>query len=535
MNKTTLRNKLSEDRLPRKKIEQMLREITLLEKEAEEQARIARDSDPFWFYKPSTGELSEEARKFLEKHLKPEDVPQRLGGQLDVHLSLATTIGASGGNQAGKTLLGAIEAFIKTTGQVPYSLRGLYPEEKIPKKFPQFVRVVGEDYINGVLRNLIPTYRKWVPRDYLLFGNWEKSFSAEQSTLSIGHKGELMGTIEFMSNKQDLGSFQGPARHKMIYDEEPREDIRKENLLRFTTASRMDELFCMTPTKGMTWVYRDLFSRWQNGDPSVEWFKLPSVGNKMANLNILEDLIKGLEYNEMKMRLLGEFISISGLIYGRLFDKKIHVIEPFNLDPTEWVVFRGIDPHTAKPSVCVEVAVNAEGQYVVCGAYKKADDTQDFKDALAARARERKYRLGWSRCDKSANTTNKLLQNQNIYRLLSEGENAIPALFLSEKFTGSIHAGVEEIKRLLKVNPISGKPSLMIFNLPELKGLVNDFLSLERDAYENEDERGIKDRIAEGRHDEHAALRYIFQGMPYWFPPETELSPVEPVSDVTGY
>lgn len=525
----------NDDRMSKAELEKTLAEIEVLEKQLLEQEAIAKDADPYWHYLPSSGDVSKEAREFLSQYLKSEDIPQKLAGQIDVHQSLAPVIGASGGNQSGKTTVGAIEAFIKTTGELPMALEGKYPVQKLPKKFPQHVRVIGEDYVNGILLNLIPTYRKWVPREFLFGGTWEKSFSSEQSLLKIGRKGQLTGTIEFMSNKQDVGSFQGPARHKMIYDEEPRRDIRQENLLRFTTADSLDELYCMTPTKGMSWVYDELYQKFIDGDTDhVNWFQLPSVGNLKANLKVLAEILKDIpDYDTRKMRLLGEFISLAGLIYGKLFDRRIHVVAPFELD-ADWVVFRGLDPHTAKPSVCTEVAVNREGQYVICGVYKKAVDTEELKRDLAARARERKYRLGWTRCDKSANTTNKLLQNLNIFRLLQRGDNAIPALFESDKFTGSIHAGVDVIKTLLKVGP-SQKPGLMIFDLPETRELQASFQSLEREQYPNEDERGLKDKIAEGKHDAHAALRYVFQGTPRWYPPADIVPELEPASELTGY
>lgn len=525
----------NDDHLSAADIEKALAEIDSLEKQLLEQAEMVKNADPFWEYEPSTGEITPEAREFLSKYLKEEDIPPRLKGQLDVHLSTKSIVGASGGNQSGKTTTGCIEAIIKTTGQLPRSLENVYPKEKLPTRFPQHVRVVGEDYVNGILLNLIPTYRKWVPRDFLMHGTWEKSFSSEQSVLTLGRHGELMGTIEFMSNKQDVGSFQGPPRHKMIYDEEPRRDIRQENLLRFTTADRLDELYCMTPTKGMTWVYQELFQLAQSGDPGVDWFQLPSVGNKKANLKVLTEIMNNItDYQTRKMRLLGEFISLSGLIYGKLFQRDVHVIPAFQIT-SEWLIFRGLDPHTAKPSVCVEVAVNREQQYVVVGAYQEAVDTEELKAELARRAREKKYRLAWTRCDKSANTTNKLLQDQNIFKLLQRGNNAIPALFTSEKYTGSIKAGVEVMKDLLKINPLTEKPSLMFFDIPELQKLIASFQSLERESFVNEDEKGQKDAIKEGPHDHHAALRYVFQGMPRWMPPAVEAPELEPVSEMTGY
>src|SRR5574343_417509 len=226
------------------------------------------------------------------------------------------------------------------------------------------------------------------------------------------------------------------------------------------------------------------------------------------------------------MRLLGEFISLSRLIYGSLFSPKIHVIEPFKVDREKYVVYRGLDPHLAKPSVCVELAVDRLGNKFVIGTYSRAGDTQEIKDDLAKRVKDNKYRVARTICDKSATAEIEILK-RNVYRELGTGKNAVPALTLSEKFTGSIHAGVDRIKQDLKINPITKKPSLFIFNTPENKNLIMAFKTLERETFANEDKKGLKDRIAEGKHDAHAALRYIYQTHINWLPEEEEVPQYE--------
>ena len=45
----------------------------------------------------------------------------------------------------------------------------------------------------------------------------------------------------------------------------------------------------------------------------------------------------------------------------------------------------------------------------------------------------------------------------------------------------------------------------------------------------------MKDKIAEGRHDEHAAFRYIYQGRPQWYPVHEYVPEPEYVNESTGY
>ena len=48
-----------------------------------------------------------------------------------------------------------------------------------------------------------------------------------------------LGFIEFMSNQQDVASFQGPPRDRINFDEQPRYEVFRENLARFATAAKV--------------------------------------------------------------------------------------------------------------------------------------------------------------------------------------------------------------------------------------------------------------------------------------------------------
>jgi hypothetical protein len=172
------------------------------------------------------------------------------------------------------------------------------------------------------------------------------------------------------------------------------------------------------------------------------------------------------------------------------------------------------------------MAVDREGNKYVIGAYLKDADTQELKKDLADRARS--YRLGWSIFDKSSDSTIRVFGDRNIYLEMTRGENAVPGAFKSDKYTGSINAGVDEIKKDLKVDE-KGRPRLYFFNTPEVKPLIQAMMSIERDTYANEDSKGKKDRIKEGKWDLHACLRYIYQRTVRWLPPQEKM--VEPIEE----
>ena len=101
----------------------------------------------------------------------------------------------------------------------------------------------------------------------------------------------MLATIEFRTNEQDVDSFQGPPLGFVGYDEEPKEAIHKENLLRFVTSDRLKFMFAFTPTHGLSWA-TDLFDEDETEDGNtVSLHKLVSVCNPKANLKVLDTIL----------------------------------------------------------------------------------------------------------------------------------------------------------------------------------------------------------------------------------------------------
>jgi len=533
-------NKMSDAEL-QKALSEIDDVVTSLSKDLEE----AKKADPFWFYQPSTGEIGPTGRGILAKYLKPEDIPEHLDGQIHVHASRANVKLVSGGNQSGKTTTCSIEGFIKGCRVVPPSLENVFPKELIPTRKFNRIRVICEDYEHGLLNHNLPVYKNWVPREWLIDGKWEKSYKDKQDTLTLVHPEEkqICGVVEFMTNRADVQTFQGPPIDKVIYDEEPRKDIHEENLLRFVTADRLDMVFGMTPTNGLTWVYEDIFEseRTKDGKKSIECFQLPSLGNAKANLEILSEILDRIHvYDHLKMRLLGAWISLSGLVYGALFRKRLHVIDPSRLvekggyiecncphvrempgvDPyrsehapgcpfLSWITFSALDPHTVTATAMAFLAMDRAGNFVVDHCDQQDWTTAKIKEAWHQKAKYR--RMAWSRIDPASDSDLKTLDNRNIFKELITGKDRIPRLLKADKGPGSIKTGIDVIKTMLEINPLTGRPRLLIADRPENEPLMTSFRTLQKDTYANEDKKGPKDAIAEGKHHHHAVVRYIFQ------------------------
>jgi hypothetical protein len=125
-------------------------------------------------------------------------------------------------------------------------------------------------------------------------------------------------------------------------------------------------------------------------------------------------------------------------------------------------------------------------------------------------------RIDWSVFDPSNDSSLTVFKGVNIFKLCTTGAFRIPRAFKGDKYQGSIAAGVDTIKQRLKINERTKKPKFFIFNRPENQELRRSFETLQRESTLNEEIKGRPDKIAEGVHDHHAAMRYILQNRLKW-------------------
>lgn len=514
----------------------------------------AKEADPFYFFEPNTGVLSDKQKAFLREQLsrfpefKEEDIPDRVDGQDEAIICTSPEVGVAGGNGSSKSTTIAVRIYIQMTGELPFSLQDIFPKELLPKKFPQRWRLTGVS--DSQLEDTVyPAFKTWVPRRFLKKNSWSDSFSAKNSTLYLYNNGKEIASLQFKTNRQDVSTFQGPDLDGNGYDEETRTDIYDENMQRLRAAERINIIHGFTPTGGMTWLADHFADVGPENNDKISLFKLCTVTNKAVNLDNIRKICERIDsYNELRMRLLGEFISLSGLVYGRVFDRNIHVIPPFfdNLPPEEkrdYLCVSGWDSHGVSPTAGVFILVDREGICYVDRCYYKQSDTEEIKADFHRIVKECGYRMGWSRIDQSTDSNIIAFSGRNIFKELSRGKNAIPAMDKSEKARGSIRTGVDIIKKRLRAAAIvkgfrEGKMEekpLYIIDRPENKLLIKSFSTLERDTYADEDKKGEKDDIREGKHHLHAALRYANQRRINWVAPYIEVPEYKPDNENVNY
>lgn len=261
-----------------------------------------------------------------------------------------------GGNRSGKTTGGMVDTILQAVDRefVPEHLRGFKRWEP-----PFKCRIMTPDF-GDTHEVVLEKIREWCPRGALKGGSFDRAFDKQKKVLWFKNGSRF----HFNSNVQDREQLGGSDLHRVLYDEEPRQDLRTESLTRLIDHDG-EEIFCMTPLEGMSWLYDEIYEPWEHalsltddlGELELELGMRVLVVDMDDNPHLNEDgkrrALAAYPEHEREARKTGRFVSFSGLIYPS-FSARDHVLptqvalpasERFVATvPPGVEVFVGIDP-----------------------------------------------------------------------------------------------------------------------------------------------------------------------------------------------
>ena len=197
-----------------------------------------------------------------------------------------------GGNRSGKSLGSTIEAIWWLTHTHPY--------RKTPEG-PVRGRVVAVDFLNGVDKIILPLYKQWLPKKYLIDGSWEASYSRERHVLTLNNG----SFVEFMSQDQDLDKFAGSSRHFIHFDEECPKSVFLECLARLVDTNG-DWWMSQTPVAGMEWIFDDIYIPAKEGTKDIGIVEASMEDNPSLTKEAIDRYMSQLSEEEQLIRKHGQ-------------------------------------------------------------------------------------------------------------------------------------------------------------------------------------------------------------------------------------
>ncbi|MBQ7323976.1 MAG: terminase family protein [Clostridia bacterium] len=369
-----------------------------------------------------------------------------------------------GGNRSGKTECGAVECV--------YMARGIHPYRANRKDVCGWVVSLSQQVQRDVAQKKVLHYlrKDWIEDIVMLSGRKD---SPEHGIIDFIRVKNVLGgssVIGFKSCDQGREKFQGASLDFVWFDEEPPEDIYTECKMR--VLDRKGDLFgTMTPLKGLTFVYNEIFLN-RRQDKEVWYEFMEWKDNPYLDPSEVEALTESLDERTLQSRRYGRFASASaGLVYPE-FDERIHVIEPFNIPP-EWQDTISIDPGLNNPLSAHWYAVDFDDNvYVVYEHYEAGRDIDYHANCI----KEICQKIGWH--TDSRGRICALIDSAAKQRTLGSVKSVVELFYEREILVNpdvekDLFTGIARVKSFLKQD--NGLPNLYIFSncvhlISEIKG-----------------------------------------------------------------
>ncbi len=398
----------------------------------------------------------------VERTLKNYNVGDKVHKkQLAFHQAPKRNRWAFGGNRSGKTECGAVETVWIATATHPY--------RKITKNTEGWVVSLSYEVQRDVAQ---PKLLKYLPPSSIVDVVMEKGSKASYERGVIDYilvKNALGGIskITFKSCDQGREKFQGASLDYVWFDEEPPQDVYEECKMR--VLDKKGDLYgTMTPLKGLTWVYHDIYLN-EMQDPEVYYVNMSWEDNPYLDPAEVDKMQKSMSDDVLSTRCYGHFRSASGLVYPQ-FDESIHVIDPFEI-PRDWQDKISIDPGLKNPLSCHFYAVDYDGNvYVVGEHYDKEKDVEYH----AKKIKEVADYLDWHR--DSGGRLTALIDSAAGQKTLAS-DKSVAELFFEKGIAVDTRVNKDLFSGLMRVRDVlSARPArLFIFRtctnlIRELKG-----------------------------------------------------------------
>ena len=190
--------------------------------------------------------------------------------------------------------------------------------------------------------------------------------------------------VTFKSYEQGREKAQGAGKTFIWFDEEPPKDIFDECSVRSEAGIELHLMMTMTPIKGMTWVYTNLYLDTNNKDLFVStatWDDNPFLTEEQKR-----KMAGRLTASALKVRREGKFMRQVGLV-ASWFDRTVHVIDMEEVPHGDY--YMGIDFGFSNPAACLWALVDKEENlWIYDGFYGKGLTNPDILQEIKRREKE---------------------------------------------------------------------------------------------------------------------------------------------------
>ena len=411
--------------------------------------------------------------------------PPRTSQRAPLQRAGVDAVAAFGGNGSGKTELGAMVACAVAYGRKHPACEAFIRRNQLePSLFPPRPAIVLASSLNSTMSINIQraAVERWAPAGT----EWRNQNGPGFSEARFPNGGK----IRFLTNDSGPRAMQGFSADVLWLDEEHDEAIYNEGMQRLTRSLWEGRsgwaMLTMTPLKGFSWVHRRFVGSPDEGSAA---FFLHGADNPHIDQEKRSRLLRGVNEGERAARDRGEFTQLEGRVFTE-WSRSAHVVQSREVEADYWI--GGIDFGTRAAFVFLLCAVTGD----------------DCVEVVA------EHYLEQATITQHARAIHKLLAGREVFwtvadpedrgaRLSLAREHGIPTV-AAKKAPGSIRSGINSISERLAINPISGRPALVVHEC-----CTNLIREMEGYCWAPSKGAEVKDKPAPGSDHAIDALRYI--------------------------
>ena len=261
--------------------------------------------------------------------------------------------------------------------------------------YPKRGRIVSDP--TTISQTLIPELKKWFPPGRYQTNKAGKNYEYNWRT-DTGHK------FEVMTYEQSVKEFESATLGWTWFDEPPPLAIFKATVARMRKGGII--FITATPLMGSAWMY-DHIMTYKGDKQGQRDFVQADIEDNCIEHGVrgilkhkdIERMIAEYDEEDKQARIHGKFHHLVGIVFKN-FNRKVHIIKPFEITKKDYVVLEALDPHPRNPDAVMWLAVDSKGTKFVVNELYGIFKTPELAERTLKKAD--RYRIEMRLADPSA-------------------------------------------------------------------------------------------------------------------------------------
>ena len=219
--------------------------------------------------------------------------------------------------------------------------------------YPKRARIIADP--TTITSAIIPELKSWFPKGRYKTDKKGKTYEYYWTT-------DTGWEFEIMSYDQDPKEFESATLGFVWFDEPPPHSIYKATVARMRRGGIM--YITATPLDGSGWMYDHIVAN-TNHEAGARTYVTADIESACKTHGVrgflrhsdIAKIVAEYSEDEKQARVFGKFQKLVGMVYKQ-WDRKVHVIRPFDVNQRDYCVYEMLDPHPRTPDMISWVAVD---------------------------------------------------------------------------------------------------------------------------------------------------------------------------------